>query len=184
MEDASTIIESSSEPTVRRPGLAAVVRRLQRHLSQSVDAGDLARLRRLSPSELASPAFWKVAVAVLVPAGKLESGGGEPGAREARWAAITSMLARLTDVARPGWPLGRALAKAGYSELRLVILLKARGHRLADVLRQLAQFLASRGQPVDPVDIARLILLQKGASGSRLRSAIARDYYSNLSNDR
>lgn len=149
--------------------------------SGRLDAGALAELRRLEPDDPASPAFWQTLIRYVEPHANAP---GDEGARrgwERRWAVILGGMARLAH--DPGNPAGRALADAGFSELRLHRLLRAEDARLADELRAAVQFLAAKGVSADWRQFAELILADPGrfpdwAEGVRRR--VSREYFRRL----
>ena len=135
-----------------------------------IGPGERAELRRLDVAHPHSPAFWKIMTAWIGPAQTLES--------ETRWAIVLSGFARLgPPLHKRGARLGRALANAGYSELRLLKLLKVKGPTFADAVRRLCGFLAAKAEPVDWIELARFILTTDEQKADELRRNIARDYY-------
>ena len=108
-------------------GLRSVLNQIAYAIGNVLSAGDVASLRRLQPKDPSAPAFWRVAALYLTPAGMLPRGGEPLDAAERRWASILNAMARLTGLHRPGRRLGHALAASGFSELRFVRLLRARG---------------------------------------------------------
>ena len=162
--------------------LASAVHAAARLLAgDALSNGDRAALRRISPDEPYTPALWKVLLL-------LESGGhradrGDPAA-ERRWALLLSAMAHLVDPAvnlhDPHVSLGEALARAGWSELRFVSLLRARGETLERMLRRMAQFLASKAAPVNTADLARLLFGGSEAKADAIRLEISRRYYTTL----
>lgn len=147
-------------------------------LATWLGAGDVAALRRLTPDRPGVPAFYRVAAQFLEPAGSLAGEGPARDLQEKRWACILNGLALLGGNHRPGQALGEALAKAGVSELRLVRLLEARGPRLWDAVRGMAQYLAAKGRPADWSEAAALVLGEEAPWGDAVRRRIARRYYS------
>lgn len=158
--------------------LSSVVWRLANAIEKSLGSGDTAELRRLHPQDPGNPAFWKLAALHLEPAGHLRGQGEARDEMERRWGAILNFMAQLSGFLRPGMRLGGSLASAGLSELRFVRLLRARDHALLDEVRTVASFLSSKGQPVDPGDIAHLILSDGRHHEESVRRSIARDFYS------
>ncbi|MBK8980690.1 MAG: type I-E CRISPR-associated protein Cse2/CasB [Planctomycetes bacterium] len=145
--------------------------------NRALTAGDVAGLRRMSPERLDAPGFWKLAGLCLD-----EHLPGDARARaraETAWGAVVVGLAVLGDLQRDGERLGRALAHAGYSELRFVRLLRADAEWLVDEIPQVARFLAAKQQPAGFVDAA-LLVLGSDAVREATRRHLARDYYSSL----
>lgn len=129
--------------------------------------GDRAALRRLDPDH-PSAVLWRV---LAKDAPDLLDEVAEPDAPD--WAEVLLLLATLGPLARASGPsAGVALANAGVSEVRVERLLRsARGQ-----LRALAHQLNSAGAPVNPVDLALLLV----GAPDRLeehRMKLARDYY-------
>lgn len=137
--------------------------------------GDRAELRRIAPEAPITPALWKVLLL-------LEEAGAQVGVGDERsWATLLMGMAfcvspheNLHDY---GTPLGRALADAGWSELRFVRLLRARGETLDVHVRRVAQYLASKSQSADWAHVADLLFYQGGDVAEEIRLGIARSYY-------
>jgi CRISPR system Cascade subunit CasB len=140
-------------------------------------SGPLAELRRMDPSDPSGGAFWGVLFDLVEPAHNLELPPGRD-EQERRWAVILRAMATLEH--RAGAPLGDALAESGFSELRFVRLLRSRGPELADAVRQMVAFLASKGAHVDHADTARLVLFQDEPRDEEVRRDLARRYYAQL----
>lgn len=155
--------------------LEATVGALVRVLTLPHTTGWAAELRRMRPESVDSPAFWKLAVQHL----EHELTGSEErvAEQERRWSTILAALATLAPRHRPRFRLGRALAEAGVSEARLLKLLRARGGALPDALRAVCHQLNAAGQPVDGVEIARLVLSEGRADEETVRRQIARTFY-------
>ncbi len=165
--------EAAAEPR----NLESVIRAIAQAMGTTLSAGDVAALRRLDPDELSAPAFWKVVTAHVAPAGYLTETGAARTEAERRWAAAVGTLALLGTTHRPNCRLGRALAAAGYSELRLVRLLRARERQLFTEVRTAARFLAAKGEPVDATDLARLVLSDGMQHADEVRRDVAHAYY-------
>jgi len=172
MSNSETMHEApatDAEPTRRRVvGMAANA------IAHRLPTGDVAQLRRLSPREPYAPAVWKLLLD-CVPEAWLA--GPDREQKEQRWAALFMGMAHAAGPHDPGTPLGRALAESGWSELRFVRLMRARGDGLFEEVRRLAQYLSSKSQPADWTGMANLLLDQDGEWAERHRRAIARDYY-------
>ncbi|MDV7391551.1 type I-E CRISPR-associated protein Cse2/CasB, partial [Arthrospira platensis SPKY1] len=78
---------------------------------------------------------------------------------------------------RPDRPLGLALAEDGYSEARLERLLAAQDDVLHTLTLRLARFLAAKGESVNWLDLANLLLAKDRDKQEAARLKIARDYY-------
>lgn len=172
----------SDEPEAASPagdtaGLHETVHRLGGLVAKALPAGDVAELRRLDPATPSCPAFWKLVVGELEPAGALRSGGPDREEQERRWAVILNVLAHLEALHEPGRAYGRALAACGFSEHRFGRLLRARGDTLWHQARRSGQFLAAHGQPADATGLAWLVLSEGRSDAQRARRQLARDYY-------
>lgn len=159
------------------------------HMMQSgeLSTGDLAELRRISPDAPFTPALWKVLM-------KLDLADAPPGIDqrvwERRWATLLMGLAFCADLHDYKTPLGRALAEAGWSELRFVRLMRATDEQLETHVRRLAQFLASKAQKANWADVAWLLFCQSGdpskdlcrssEKAEEIRLGISRFYYAAL----
>lgn len=100
--------------------------------------------------------------------------------QESRWAEIVRGLALSLDVSDGAASPGEALAKAGYSELRLQRLLRAGGDALSSELESAARFLATKAESFEWTDLALLVLSPDGDPGEQARRRIARTYFSQL----
>ncbi len=146
----------------------------------AVSPGEVAELRRLDPEHPGGGAFWKTVVFHLEPAGQLRGADAET-----RWALILRAVGEIHAMHRPGRQLGRALAAAGVSEMRLVRLLRSDLATLADTLSAVCRQLASSGEAVDVADLGWLVVTARAAGNVRsgeekVRRRIARDYYRRL----
>jgi CRISPR type I-E-associated protein CasB/Cse2 len=140
--------------------------------SEHFPAGDRAALRK----EQLGPAFWKVAVRHLEPAGLLMDGPYRDEA-ERRWAAILAGLARNPGLHARGRRLGTVLAEAEVAEARVLRLARAHGDSLYKTVRAVAQQLASSGLKVDWGDFADLITSDGAPWEDEVRRRMCRDFY-------
>lgn len=174
-----------TQPTPDAPAaevsLEQIVHRIVGDIEREVTSpGEVAELRRLEPGHPGGAAFWKAVVFQLEPAGQLRGADAE-----ARWALILRAIGELHGQHRPRRRLGRALAAAGVSEMRLVRLLRAGLDTLPGTLSAVSRQLASAAESVDLADLALLVVTARGAAGARsseerVRRNIARDYYRGL----
>jgi CRISPR system Cascade subunit CasB len=139
--------------------------------------GPLATLRRLDPRVApAEPALLRLLVREL-PEGWLHRDIMHD------WTLVIHCLALAApDQHRGGPPLGAALQAAGYSETRLLRLLKAGQSELAVLLPRACRFLVAKGERLNPGEIARFVLAVRRAETDRdaaelARTRIAREYY-------
>ena len=130
----------------------------------------------MEPSDVGTPAYWKLIVSVLQPAGAVGPGPLQE-SRERDWSVIIRAIALLGELHAPRVPLGHALASVGFSELRFVRLLRASGARLFDETIATARFLAAKGADVNALHLAQLVLTDTKESGEDIRRSIARSYY-------
>jgi CRISPR type I-E-associated protein CasB/Cse2 len=152
--------------------LAAVVGTLAFEIDTVFSPGDRAELRRLQPSDPLNPAFLRLWVRHIEP-----TDGAIGPLEEDRWAALLTTFARLEGLHSPTDRLGRALAEADVSELRVLRLLRSHGGTLWDATRQIAHQLASQRQRCSWIDLARLLLSDGRRDEARVRRSIAKDYY-------
>ncbi|MFO8008765.1 MAG: type I-E CRISPR-associated protein Cse2/CasB [Candidatus Brocadiia bacterium] len=157
--------------------LPSVVGKLAVAIRDQLGSGEVAELRRISPHEPYTPALWKLLL-TYVPDGWTT--GPQRDEKERRWAALLMGMAITAGLHDHSVPLGRALAEAGWSELRFVRLMRDEGDSLMERVRRLAQYLASKAQPADWTDVAHILLDQQGDWAERHRMRIARDYYRTL----
>lgn len=165
----------------RRDRVRAAVRGLTHDIDLRLPPGDVADLRRIRQGALA-PAFWRLLVQHVESADLLVEPSREAvrADQEQRWAVIMSALAQSQGF-HDGTPLGKALAEADVSEMRVMRLLNATDTPLYDLVRTAIHQLASKGATYDPLDIALLVLDQDAAvhasRGEFVRRRIARSYY-------
>lgn len=142
--------------------------------SPALGHGDIAALRRMDPRRPAL-AFFKIEGLLLD-----EHLPGDSVLRaelESRWAAIVLGLAHLGDLHRHEHRLGRVLAEARFSELRMARLLQSDSDQLLDELPSLARFLVAKDVTVDWTGAAGLILSAGRDDEEDARRHLARDYY-------
>lgn len=184
-----TVTEAAADVTggnigsPERASLASVVGRVAHTIGRILSPGDVAELRRLAPWDPSSPAFFKLLASTVEPNLELPVDGPSRTAVERRWAAVFQAAATLTGLHQPKRGLGEALQSAGYSELRLVRLLRAQGEVLFKELRTCAHFLATKAESSNLVDLARLALITNVEKAENLRRSIARGYYRRRAND-
>src|SRR5699024_6508557 len=99
---------------------------------------------------------------------------------ERRWATLLMGMAHCAGLHSYDTSFGKALAAAGWSELRFVQLMRGDEETLETHLRRVAQFLSSKNQQADWSDVARLLFFQSGEAAEDVRLSISRDYYSEL----
>lgn len=145
----------------------------------NVGTGEIAGLRKLRDDHPTDGTFWKVMHYIGL--------DDVPRSSVSIWAAITRMISTSTkvgDVRTVGphdgsIPLGRALAKSGYSENRLRALLSANASTLPTLLERMVGYLKTHDQQFNWTDAARLMLTEYRTNEHRDadRMRIARDYY-------
>lgn len=170
--------ESLEEVSPTKKGLNQVIQSLVRRFnSDFTSSGDLAELRRLDPrleTFTIGGAFWRVAIRDLEPNGLLKVDDDES---RKRWMAILQGLAMVYDLNGEPLRLGQAIAQAEISEARLIRLLRASGDSLLAQVRPIAHQLRSKAQPVDWLDMARLLLSDGRSHADEVRRHIASDFY-------
>lgn len=174
IEQHSAAPEEVVEETSERPSPSRATGTAAFRLKETISSGDRAELRRISPNRPFTPALWKL----LLDMGQHDAPEWISQERwERRWATLlmgVAFCAELHDYKRS---LGSALAEAGYSELRLVRLLRAEGEQLETYIRRLAQYLHSKQQKANWGDVANLIFYQSGETSDKIRLQIARSYF-------
>jgi CRISPR system Cascade subunit CasB len=143
----------------------------------SLPTGEQATIRRVSPDAPVTPALWKV----LTHLGQHEAPDWISPARwERRWGTLLMGMAHCPGLHDYDTPLGEALATAGWSETRFVRLMEAGEETLPDLIRRMAQYLASKQQHANWDDVRRLLFYQSGETAEEIRLSIARSYYRTL----
>lgn len=145
---------------------------------QVVPPSDLGQMRRARPGDLGGPAFWKIAVSHLEPAGMLPPPDA-PWRDEAerRWVTIVAGMAEMAGRHRRGRRLGRVLAENDLSEARVLRLLRATDQPLLATVRAVTHQLAASGSAVDWGDLAQLVTSDGEPWGEGVRRRIAEDFY-------
>jgi CRISPR system Cascade subunit CasB len=143
----------------------------------ALGTGPLASLRRLDPRTApAEPALLRLLVHEL-PEGWLRADIMHD------WALIIHCFALAApEQHRGGAPFGAALHAAGYSETRLLRLLKAGQPELAVLLPRACRFLVAKTERLNPSELARFVLAVRRAeadpdAAESARTRIACDYY-------
>ncbi|MBS3762085.1 MAG: type I-E CRISPR-associated protein Cse2/CasB [Planctomycetes bacterium] len=168
----------AAEPAAEEElSLTQVVGKLAHAIDTQLGTGQVAELRRVSPDEPYSPTLWKL---LLSSVPKRFTSGAEQEKKEARWGALLMGMAITAGLHDPHVPLGKALALAGWSELRFVRLMRDQEESLVERVRRLAHYLNSKSQAANWTDVARLLLNQEGEWAERHRVDISRSYYSTL----
>lgn len=170
---------TNKETTNTNVDYGETVGKIAGHMSResSLTRGDLAELRRISPDAPFTPALWRLLLMLNLGESPYWINQEE---WERRWATLMMGMAYCTGLHEYNISLGRALAEAGWSELRFVQLMRARGETLEKYLRRVAQFLSSKGQNANWADVAALLFFQSGSNGEEKRLHISRDYYREL----
>jgi len=170
--------ESAADQT---PTLNQVVHKIAWQINKQIlSPGEAAELRRLEADRPSGPAFCKVIVFEVEPAGQLVGADGE-----ARWALILRSIAELSELDLPKRPLGSACAEAKIGEERVDRLLRCDLATLPGTLRAITHQLASAAVRVDLADLAWLVVTARGDRPAReqesgVRRRIARDYFRGL----
>lgn len=172
-----TTPQVSKETPASESTIHSVIGKIAYAMEHHLSNGDLAQLRRGSPVTPYTPALWKVLLTYVPPSW---TAGAKQDEKERRWATLLMGMAMTAGLHNPNIPLGRALVQAGWSELRFVRLMEARGDGLVKDVRRLASFLSSKSQAADWSDIAQLLFNQEGEWAELHRRRIARDYYKAL----
>jgi CRISPR system Cascade subunit CasB len=171
------MLQVSNEATATDTTVNSVVSKIAYAIEHYLSNRDLAQLRRVSPQVPYTPALWKVLL-TYVPASW--TGGSKQDEIELCWSNLLMGMAMTAGLHDPSVPLGRALVHAGWSELRFVRLMEARGDNLVKNMRRLASFFASKSQQANWSDVAQLLLNQEEEWAEFHRRRIARSYYSAL----
>lgn len=173
-------LETSEPARAKRQSLRMTVHKIagfmarDEYSERGMSTGDLAEVRRIDPSEPFTPALWKILLKFVPDHDKLSPH------QERQWAILLMAMGTCVDLHTPAQRFGAALAKAGWSELRFVRLMEARGDNLVKEIRRLAQYLASKNQEADWSDAAWLLFVEEGDKAVDIRQNIARDYYKQL----
>lgn len=163
----------SSEPKTLR----SIVSRIQHAFQGELSPADVAQLRRSHAGRETTVAEQKILAILVAPHWPASSSSeAVADANDQAWAPVLCAMAHLGSLMAPGPSLGEALAEAGLSEARLDKLLRSDPELLPDAIRTTAQFLASKGQRVNPLGFAELSVL-RGAPAESVRRSIARQYF-------
>jgi CRISPR system Cascade subunit CasB len=144
-----------------------------------LSSGERATLRRVDPQCPVTPALWRVLGQThqLAPDRLPED---QKRRWERRWGLLILGMAHVPGLHRYEVPLGAALARAGWSEMRFVRLMEAGADALPVLIRRMAQYLASKEQPANWDDVRQLLFSVDRDYGEDVRLRIARSYYRTL----
>jgi CRISPR system Cascade subunit CasB len=153
--------------------LASMIGRISSLIaSEHFPNSDRATLKRMDPKNEPPLGFYRFAFRHLPP--------DWPTQRKAWQTILNGMALMSPHIHRPDQPLGKVLANAGYSEARLERLLGSEDETQRILLLRAVRFLAAKKQPVNWVDLARLLLTGERSKREDLHMSIARHYYQNL----
>lgn len=160
---------------------------------QHLDPGSLAELRRIRPSSIGSPAYWRLAaryaktigrnpeawmailrsIAILTPRGETES-------RPSLHDSNRRLGHVLCDGGNPNWPASGESIQAAVSEKRLGQLMSARGKQRQVLFERVMRIVARTRVPesgVNVLDIAWWLLSPNTEQSAR---RLAESYYQRL----
>lgn len=175
--EATPATKEAKASMSERPSLSSVVGRVAHAIDRVLPSGDVAQLRRLDARNPSSPAFYRLMLSTVEPNLDLRSDGPARDSADRRWAAVFQAAATLSGLHQINRRLGDALRAAGYSELRLVRLLRAQGDTLFKEIRTCAYFLSAKAEACNLADLARLLIVTDAENSESLRREIARAYY-------
>lgn len=159
------IEKKTRTPAAHVPSLAAVIK------SEHFATGERAALKRMALDGTAPMALHRFMLRHID-----EAWQGERWLSE--WRALICSLALQRDGGfNPGRPLGKALAKARFSENRLERLLSAKGDTLRRLALRAARQLAAAGIEADWRQFAELLFSRKPEIREDVNRRIARDFY-------
>lgn len=152
------------------PSLSSSVAKAARIIcSDGFPTGDRAKLRRMSPGEIAPAAFYRFAFRHL-PEGWERS--------QSEWMTVVAGIAIMAPTAHSGSAAaGTVLGESGYSEKRFERLLAAEDEVLQILLLRAARFLSAKGQTIDWAQLTQLLLSKEPEKADAFRMKIAKDYY-------
>ncbi|HCB12600.1 MAG TPA: type I-E CRISPR-associated protein Cse2/CasB [Gammaproteobacteria bacterium] len=169
---------SPTLPAPEPPSLAHLIGQVAAIIgSENFPAGERAALKRLAPDRPPSLAFYRFCFQRRLPDGWQNKTGA--------WQTLLAGLALMgTPAHNPKRPLGQALAEHRYSEARLERLLAAQDDVLYTLTLRVARFLAAKGESVNWLDLAQLLLAQDRDKREAVRLKIAGDYYRHQNNEK
>lgn len=154
-------------------------------LLDDLNPGALAQLRRGTPQQVAqTPSFWGIYLKFNQDDEQRSSAAAQAAQAaqlryEQGWALLLQAAA-LGIRHEAGQGLGKAMALAGWSELRFTRLMRADLDQLLSLVPQLARYLKSKEVGADLDDLRALILTQDPKKAEARRQRLARDYYKTL----
>jgi CRISPR system Cascade subunit CasB len=165
---------SSNAPVDFGKSVGSIAKRMWKG---GLSTGDMADLRRVSPDNPFTPVLWRILLSQNL---DKTPGWYSQETWERRWATLLMGMAHCNGLHHFNIPLGKALAEAGWSELRFVQLMRSRDEMLEDHIRRVAQYLSGKKQSANWVDMAKLLFYQSGKTGEEIRLSISRTYYSTI----
>lgn len=151
-------------------------------LLDDLNPGALAQLRRGTPQQVAqTPSFWGIYLKFNQDDEQRSSAAAQAAQLryEQGWALLLQAAA-LGIRHEAGQGLGKAMALAGWSELRFTRLMRADLDQLLSLVPQLARYLKSKEVGANLEELRALILIQDPKKAEELRQRFARDYYKTL----
>ena len=176
-EKIPSVPEENSEPRRLGQVIATLSHRFD---AQRIGSGDLAALRRITRDDL-PPAFWRLYLDDNIIPESWRVRKNKSDSLILAWAAIIrAMVEMVPNPHSFDNSFGGALASSGYSEDRIVRLLRSRGDNLAREIRIAGAWLAVKGVgKVNWLQPAELILCDSGIQThrSRIVRRLASDYF-------
>jgi len=152
-------------------------------LTKIASSGELAQLKRQKSDEAPVPAFYHIVMPSLEKYKFYPKGDEEKAIEfERNLTAILTGMANDTTILNLANPLGSALGKAGFPDLRFYRFLKASGATLRKQIVYMCRYLSSKGNPGNLGEAFELMRNQGSSDAAvRIRRKISRDYYRTLS---
>lgn len=168
---------SPTLPTSEPLSLARLIGRVSALVgSEDFPTGERAALKRLAPDRPPSLAFYRFCFQHLPEGWQRQIGA---------WQVLLAGLAVMGISAhRSDRSVGQALAEHRYSEARLERLLATQDDVLYTLTLRVARFLAAKGESVNWLDLAQLLLAQDREKREAVRLKIAGDYYRYQNNEK
>lgn len=140
--------------------------------SERFPTGDRAALRRITPGETPSLAFYRFAFEYLP-----DNWDATAGSRKDWMTLVAGMAVMSPDAYRPDRRFGTALAEGGYAESRLERLLSAKDDARRILFLRAVRFLRAKTLPFNWVDAARLLLTRDVEKREAVHRQIARNFF-------
>lgn len=151
---------------------------IQFKLKKNASTGEVAQFKRHRIEDCPVPAFYRLVMPALAEYKYYPAANEEKAMKfEKKLMAILAGIADDISIHSSQTPLGRALFRAGFPELRFYRLLKATDDQLLKQIRYMCKYLSSKGVSANLAEAFKLTADDSAKFYEIIRRQISRDYY-------